>query len=40
MTGVRVDVLVWRVTPGGVEDRLDVYALGVGDNQTGTNVPE
>ena len=34
ITGVRVDVLVRRVTPEGVENRLDVDALGVGDNQS------
>ena len=39
-TGVRVDVLVRRVTPEGVENRLDVDVLGVGDNQPGPNVCE
>ena len=32
LTDICVDVLVWRVTPGEVEDHLDVYALVVGDN--------
>ena len=38
MTIVCVDVLVWRVNPGGVENRLDVYALGAGDDRPGPDV--
>ena len=38
LVSVRVDVLVRQVTPGGVEDRLDVCALGVGDNRPGPDV--
>ena len=33
LTDVRVDVLVRKVVPEGKENRLDVYALGVGDNR-------
>ena len=32
LTGLHVDVLVRRVTPGGVENILDVNALDVGDS--------
>ena len=38
LTGVRVDMLVWRVAPEGVKDCLDVYALRFGNNQTGPDV--
>ena len=38
LTGVRVGVLVWRVTQGGVENRLDIYALSVGNNRPGPDM--
>ena len=40
LTGVRVDVLVRRVIPGGLEDCLDVYAISVGDNRPGLDLRE
>ena len=40
LMGVCVDVLVRQVTPGGVEDFLNVYAIGFGDNQPGPDVHE
>ena len=38
LTGVCVDMLVWRFTPGDVENCLDVYAFGVGDHRPGPNM--
>ena len=40
LKGIHVDVLVWQVTPGGAEYRIDVYALGVGDKRPGPDVYE